>query len=175
MNSLPLSWMQYNDRRYLANHVSSTSIAIYSAYLLLIAAISAQLDPSSIIVSAQICTVFVWILTPSSASSNSHLIFYGPHRSTESNSQGLITLSSRSGSLQSLTTFVSFISLHVSYVPVISFQRLPMPVHVKLSRTLSSSLLAPGYWSVSWYHSRSIFRSDDGSQILSCPSCPVFV
>ena len=92
---------------------------------------------------------FFWILARSSAPSTSHLIFHGPHKSTESSSQGLITLSSRSRSLPSLTTLVSFISLHVSHVPVIYLQRMPMPGHVKFARTLSSSLLAPGCWSVS--------------------------
>ena len=121
------------------------------------AAISGQFDLSSIIVSVQIWTVFACILAPSSASLNLYWTFHGPHRSTESSSQGLITLSSRSGSFPSFTTFVGFISLYVSHVPVISLQRLSIPGHVKLARTLSSSLLAPGFLSASWYHSRIFF------------------
>ena len=155
--------------------MSSTNVAISSECLLLIAAISGQLEPSSIILSAQIRTVFFCTLTPSSASSNFHLTFHGPQRSIESNSKGLITLSSRSGSLPSFTTFVSFISLLVLHVPVISLQKMPMLGHVNFSQTLSSSLLDPGCWRVSWYHSRRILLDDDGSQNLSCPSYPFLV
>ena len=136
--------MQYNGRGYLANHISSTNVAISFAYLFSIAAISSQLEPSSIIVRVHICTVFVCFYTPSSASSNAHFILHGPHKSTKSSSQGLIILLSRSGSLSSLTTLVSFISLHVSQVAVSSLQRMVIPCHMKLDRTLSSSLLAPG-------------------------------
>ena len=162
MNSSPLLWIQYIGRGYLANQTSSTNVAIFSAFLLVIATISGQLDPSSIIVTAQILTVFVCVATPSSAS-------------TESNSQGLITLTSLSGIFPSFTTFVSFISELISHLPVISLQRFPIPGHVKLALTLSSSLLESGCWRVPWYHSRRICLSNDGSQILCCPSCHTFV
>ena len=159
MNSPSLSWIHYNSCGYRASHKSSTNVAISSAYLLFIAAISGQLEPSSIIVKAQICTVFVCCCTPSSDFSNSYFIFHGPHKSTESSSQGLIILSSRSGSLPSLTTFVFCISLHVLHVAVISLQRMNRSGHVKFARTLSSNLLTPGCYRVSCYHSSKTSRS----------------
>ena len=95
--------------------MSSTEIAIYSTYLFLIAAISGQLDPSSIIVKTQMFTSCIF-----SGSSNSHLTTHGPYKSTDSRSHVLISLSSFNDSLQSFTTLVSLISLHISQLDAIS-------------------------------------------------------
>ena len=175
MNSPPLSWIKYNGRGYLANQMSSTKVAISSAYLFLITAISGQLDPSSIIVKVQICTVFVCIATSGSTSSNSHLILQVPHRSTDSSSQGLMILSSLNGSSPSLTTLVNFISLHVLHVAVTSLHNVDRPGHVKLALTLSSNLLDPGCCKVPWYHSSKLDRSVVGSQIRCFPSSPFLI
>ena len=120
----------------------SINVILSSAYLISIAVISGQLEPSSIIVRSHIYTVFVHYCTPSSASSNSHLIFHGPHKSTQSSSQDLIILQFRSGSLPSLMTLVNLISLHVLHVAV-------NLDHVNFARELSFSLLAPGCFRVS--------------------------
>ena len=53
----------------------------------------------------------------------------------------MITLSSRSGSLSSLMTFVNFISLHILQVAMIFLQRFDIP---KFALTLSSNLLYSG-------------------------------
>ena len=144
MNSPPFSRMQYNGRGYLANQMSFTNVAISSAYLFYMAAITGQLDPLSIIVKTKIFIVFVCTSTSGYTSSNSHLIFQSPHMFTERSSQGLIFLSSLNGGFPSFTTFVSFILLHVLQVEVMSLHSLDSPGHVKLALTLSSNLLDPG-------------------------------
>lgn len=129
------------------------------------AAISGQPDPSSAIVKAQICTVFICLAQVGSYSLNSHLIFQGWHESNDSISHGLIILSSLNGSFPSLTTLVIFNLLHVLQVDVIFLHGIDKPEYTKFALTLSSNLLDHWCCRLSWYHSSRLDCKVGGSQI----------
>ena len=91
--------------------------------------------------------------------SNSHLIFHGPHKSTESIYRDMTILPSLNGNFLYLTTLVNFVLLYVVQVAVIFLYNVVKPGQVKFTRTLSSNLLASVCCRLIWYHpSRSFLK-----------------
>ena len=155
MNSVPQSKVIIVGQGYLVNHVSSTELATIAASLLGISLISNHPVAGSIIVTHHKVSVFF----------PGRFIVYGPIRLTHNFSHG-----SASASLIGRCPyffFVRFVIWHVWHRPQTCATCCRKFRHVKCWRIVCSVLVSPGWHSIVWYHSTTLFWSEAGITIFS--------